>query len=99
MKTRSYQMALAAAVAASILLAAALGFVLLRGWHKASDTAAEDPVVARGPESAPQPAASGSASPAGAEPALAPFQLSPQHLQEIGVTTATVTMKEVNDDL
>jgi Cu(I)/Ag(I) efflux system membrane fusion protein/cobalt-zinc-cadmium efflux system membrane fusion protein len=45
-------------------------------------------VVARGPET-----------PAGAEPALAPVQLSPQRLQEIGVTTAAVELKNVNDNL
>ncbi len=33
------------------------------------------------------------------QPPLAPIQLSPQRLQEIGVTTAAVTYKDVNDDL
>jgi Cu(I)/Ag(I) efflux system membrane fusion protein/cobalt-zinc-cadmium efflux system membrane fusion protein len=43
------------------------------------------------------PPASGVA--AGAEPALTTVQLSPQRLQEIGVTTATVQRKDVNDTL
>jgi Cu(I)/Ag(I) efflux system membrane fusion protein/cobalt-zinc-cadmium efflux system membrane fusion protein len=41
----------------------------------------------------------GNAAPAGSEPALAPVQLSPQRLQEIGVTTAVAELKSVNDDL
>jgi Cu(I)/Ag(I) efflux system membrane fusion protein/cobalt-zinc-cadmium efflux system membrane fusion protein len=39
------------------------------------------------------------ASPAASEPALAPVQLSPQRLQEIGVTTAVAELKNVSDDL
>jgi len=34
-----------------------------------------------------------------AEPALGPLQLSPQRMQEIGVTSATVELKNVSDDL
>jgi RND family efflux transporter MFP subunit len=100
MKTRTYQIALAAAVAACVLLAAALAVALLRRGHAAPAAASSgDPVVARGPDVASPPASSASASAAGAEPALAPVQLSPQRLQEIGVTTATVERKDVNDDL
>jgi Cu(I)/Ag(I) efflux system membrane fusion protein/cobalt-zinc-cadmium efflux system membrane fusion protein len=89
-----------------MLLAAALAYVLMhRGLtfphaaqQTASQAASQDPVVARGPEFASQ-----STPPAGAssnsEPALAPLQLSSQRMQEIGVTTATVEMKDVNDDL
>jgi Cu(I)/Ag(I) efflux system membrane fusion protein/cobalt-zinc-cadmium efflux system membrane fusion protein len=98
MKTRTYQIALAAAVAACILLVAALAVVLLRPGH-ATPTAAFDPVVARGPRTALQPAPSGSSAAAGVEPALAPVELSSQRMQEIGVTTATVERKNVNDNL
>lgn len=98
MKTRTYQMALAAAVAACVLLTAALAYVLLRRNH-ATSAAAFDPVVARGPQTAAQPAPSGNVAAAAGEPALAPVQLSPQRLQEIGVTTATVERKNVNDNL
>jgi Cu(I)/Ag(I) efflux system membrane fusion protein/cobalt-zinc-cadmium efflux system membrane fusion protein len=98
-KTRTYQVALASAVAVSILLAAALAYVLLRRGHAAPAAAALDPVVARGPETASQPVLQGNAAPAGTEPTLAPLQLSAQRLQEIGVTTAVAELKSVSDNL
>jgi Cu(I)/Ag(I) efflux system membrane fusion protein/cobalt-zinc-cadmium efflux system membrane fusion protein len=90
-KTRTCQIALSAAVAVCVLLAAALAYVLVPRDRAALQASAQDPVVARGPETAPKPT--------GDEPALAPLQLSPQRLQEIGVTTATVELKNVNDAL
>ncbi len=99
MKTRTYQLSLAAAVAVCVLLAAALAVVLVHRNHAASQVASQDPVVARGPEMASQPMPSMGAAPSNAEPALTPVQLSPQRLQEIGVTTATVELKNVNDNL
>jgi multidrug efflux pump subunit AcrA (membrane-fusion protein) len=100
MKTRTYQIALATAVISCLLLAAALAFLLLRRGDAASMAgSSQDPVVARGPETSSQPAPSGSATVAGAAPALAPVQLSPQRLQEIGVTTAMVERKDVHDNL
>jgi RND family efflux transporter MFP subunit len=98
-KTRTYQFALAAAVAVCVLLAAALAYVLIPRLHTAPAAASQDPVVARGPETASQPMPSGGAASPGTEPALAPMQLSPRRLQEIGVTTATVELKNVNDNL
>jgi RND family efflux transporter MFP subunit len=100
MKTRMYQISLAAAVAASLVLATALAFTLLhRGPAAPAASSSQDPVVARGPDvgSKPMPQAGGAA--AGVEPTLATVQLSPQRLQEIGVTTATVQRKDVNDTL
>jgi Cu(I)/Ag(I) efflux system membrane fusion protein/cobalt-zinc-cadmium efflux system membrane fusion protein len=99
MKTRTYQIALAAAVAVCVLLAAALLYVLPHRSQAAPAAASQDPVVARGPQSGSQSLPAGGAAPAGAEPALATVQLSPQRLQEIGVTTATVERKDVQDDL
>ncbi len=99
MKTRTYQIALAVAVAVCILLAAALLFVLQRRDRSTPQTTLENPVVARGPEADSQPASSSRATPANDEPALAPVQLSPQRLQKIGVTMATVAFKNVSDDL
>jgi Cu(I)/Ag(I) efflux system membrane fusion protein/cobalt-zinc-cadmium efflux system membrane fusion protein len=99
MKTRTYQIALAAAVAVCVLLAAALLYVLPHRSQAAPAAASQDPVVARGPQSSSQPLPTGGAAPTGAEPALASLQLSPQRLQEIGVTTATVERKDVQDDL
>lgn len=99
MKMRTYQFALAAAVVICLLLAGSLAYVLLYRGHAAPATASQqDPVVARGPAAASQPEPSSSAAQAAAAP-LSPIQLSPQRLQEIGVTTATVTFKNVNDDL
>jgi len=101
MKTRTYQISLAAAIAASLLLAAALAFALLRRWPAAppSSQDSQDPVVARGPNVGSQPAPQTPDAAPGAAPALATIQLSPQRLQEIGVTTATVQRKNINDTL
>jgi len=98
-KTRTYQLALASAVAICILLAALLAYVVLYRGRITPPATSQDPVVARGPETASQPMPQSNASPAGSEPALATVQLSPQRLQEIGVTTATVERKDVNNDL
>jgi len=99
MKTRSYQIAFTTAAVLCILLAAALVYVLIGRNHWAPKAEPQDdPVVARGPQTDSRPA-----SPAGtasnAEPALGPVQLSPQRLQEIGVTSTTAKLKDVNDDL
>ena len=100
MKTRTYQISLASAVVVSVLLAGALAFALLRRGPSAPATASlQDPVVARGPDAGSKPIPQGSDVAVGAGPALATVQLSPQRLQEIGVTTATVQRKNVNDTL
>jgi multidrug efflux pump subunit AcrA (membrane-fusion protein) len=98
-KTRTYQLALASAVASCILLAAVLAYVVLYRDRATPPAVSQDPVVARGPETASQPVPEGHAAPAGSETALAPVQLSPQRLQEVGVTTAVVELRSVNDDL
>jgi len=98
MKTRTYQFALAATIGACALLAAALGYVLLPRYRAATQGASQDPVVARGPAVTTQPTSPVGAGP-NADPGLAPLQLSPQRMQEIGVTSATVEMKDVSDDL
>ncbi len=98
MKTRSYQFALAAAVAVCILLVSALGYVLMHRDHAIPQAASQDPEVARGPEITPQPTPTQGAA-SNAEPSLASLQLSPQRMQEIGITSATVEMKDVSDNL
>lgn len=95
MKTRSYQIALALSVTVCIVLAAALGFILVRRVRPAAQPSAQDPVIARGPDQAAAP----SAAQAGAEPALTPIQLSPQRMQQIGVTSTAVAMQEVKDEI
>ena len=100
MKTRTYQLALAAAVAVCVLLAGSLVYVLLyRGHPTAAAAAFDNPVIASGPAISQPAPPSSSASGASEQPPLTPIRLSPQRLQEIGVTTATVTLKDVNDDL
>jgi len=100
MKTRTYQVSLAAAVVVSLVLAGALAFALLHRRSVAPAAASsEDPVVARGPDVGSKTVPQAGGGSAGVEPALATVQLSPQRLQEIGVTTATVQRKDVNDTL
>lgn len=99
MKTRTYQIALGTAVALCGLLAGALVYVLLRRNHVASEAISPDPVVVRGTATTSTPMSPGNSAPAGAESSLATVQLSPQRLQEIGVTMATVELKNVNDNL
>jgi RND family efflux transporter MFP subunit len=95
MKIRAYQIALAAAVAACLLLAAAVGYLLLRQNRPAATIAVSD-VLARGPALAP---AMPGKTPTVADPALQPLQISPQRLQKIGVTTATAQIKNVLNTL
>jgi Cu(I)/Ag(I) efflux system membrane fusion protein/cobalt-zinc-cadmium efflux system membrane fusion protein len=97
-KTRTYQISLVSAVVVCVLLAAALLYILLPRDH-AGSRVSESPVVARGPAMSAQPTTSEAASTAAAEPALSSVQLSPQRLQGIGVTMATVELKDVNDNL
>jgi len=99
MKTRTYQLALGSAITICLLLASALAYVLLHGKIVVPETASEDTVVARGPQSSAPATPSGAAAPSAAEPALSPIQLSPQRLQQIGVTTASVSFKNVTQDL
>jgi RND family efflux transporter MFP subunit len=95
-KTRTYQIALAAALIVCVTLAAALVYVV-RGVHfTAPAPAVQDPVIARGP-AAGTPAAPKATE--AAEPALAPIQLSPQRMQQIGVTTAAVAYKDLNQQI
>jgi RND family efflux transporter MFP subunit len=99
-KTRTYQIALAAAAVVCIVLASALVYVLLPRLRAAvsQPAASQDPVLARGPDAASHSAPPVNGAPS-SEPSLAPLQLSPQRMQEIGVTTATVELKDVNNDL
>lgn len=100
MKTRTYQFALVAAVSACLLLAAALGYVLYAHRAPSVHATAEDPVIARGPAAGahamPMSPTNG-ATPT--EPPLAPLQLSPERMRAIGITLATVTEKNISDEL
>ena len=98
MSDRIYRQAFFMALAACVALAAGVGYLLL---HRSSPVPAAqtgDPVVARGPAASGASAPQGAA-PASAEPQLGPIQISPQRLQQIGVTTAVALLKTVNDKL
>jgi len=97
MSERSYRGAFGIAVV-YIVLAGALGFVLLHDHHTTEAAVEIDPVVAKGPTASEQTTAR-NVSQENSAPALTPVQLSPQRLQAIGVKTATVTMREMNDQL
>ncbi len=104
MSDRIYRQAFFMALAACVALAAGVGYLLLHRSHPmpaaqigpAAQTG--DPVLARGPAVSSASAPQG-AKPAGEEPQLGPIQISPQRLQQIGVTTAVAQMKNVNDKL
>jgi RND family efflux transporter MFP subunit len=99
MKARSYQLAFFIAVAVVVFLAAALVVIITRGYRLPAETASQDPIVARGPDKTATTPSPANSTEAGSEPALSPIQLSPQRMQEIGVTTAMVAVKQLNDKL
>ncbi len=81
-----------------LLLAAALAYVVMRRSGHAQAQSEVDAVVARGPEAAAStPATHNAAAMNSDDPALAPIQLTPQRIQEIGVTTAVAEMKTASD--
>ena len=99
MNDRSYRNALLAALVLCVLLAGGLGWELMHRRRTAQVQVSSDPVVAEGPAAPAQPAAPAAPPQYGAGPTLAPIQISPQRLQEIGVTTAQAEFKDVNDQL
>jgi Cu(I)/Ag(I) efflux system membrane fusion protein/cobalt-zinc-cadmium efflux system membrane fusion protein len=99
MNGNSYRRAFAASVVICVLLAVALAYVMFQGNRKTSSIEETDPVVARGPILTGQPPEVGKAATEGSAPTLTPIQLSPQRLQAIGVKTAVVEVKSVNDEL
>jgi len=98
MSDRVYRQAFFMALAACVALAGGVGYLFLHRNHPMPAEQTGDPVVARGPAASSAPATQGTA-PASAEPQLGPIQISPQRLQQIGVTTAVAQMKNVSDKL
>lgn len=98
MSERSYRGPFGIVVVICIVLAGALGFVFLHSSHTTQAAQETDPVVARGPAASEQTSPR-NASEENSAPPLSPVQLSPQRLQAIGVKTATVTLREINDQL
>ena len=97
MNERNYKQAFAAAAVICVVLAVALGYVLLRHGQVAAAPEETSPVVAKGPDLASQPSTATPSS--DVSPTLTPVQISPQRLQAIGVKTAVVEMRTVNDEL
>lgn len=98
MTDKNLKRALSVTIVLCILLAAALASTLLRRGSLLPAPKDSDIVVAAGPSVpiAAKPAAPVAAS---ADPSLAPLQLTPQRMQEIGVTTALVERKDVSSAL
>ena len=99
MNELGYKSAFGVTVVICIVLATSLAFVILRKDHKASLAKETDPVVARGPNAENEQSAGGNRVSGETAPTLAPLQLSPQLLQSIGVKTAVVEFKNINDEL
>jgi multidrug efflux pump subunit AcrA (membrane-fusion protein) len=98
MSDRVYRQAFFMALTVCIALAGGVGYLLSHRSHPNPAAQTSDPVVARGPAASAAPALQ-SPAPAGAELQLGPVQISPQRLQQIGVTTAVAQMKNLNDKL
>lgn len=102
MSDRVYRQAFFMALAACVALAVGVGYLL---QHRSqpipsaqTNGQASGLVVASGPVAS-SASSQKSAAPPSAEPELGPIQISPQRLQQIGVTTAVAQMKAVNDRL
>lgn len=99
MSEQNYRRALGTVVAICILLAAALVYVTSHRDHPTDLANQDDTVVARGPETTAQSMPMKNGVSADSASSLTPVQLSPQRLQAIGVKTAVVEMRPLNDEL
>lgn len=99
MNEQNYKKVFGATVVVCFLLAAALGFDLLRGNNWLRPNEDTDPVVARGPAVTEHETPQRNGSDENSAPTLTSVQLSPQRLQAIGVKTATVELKQIDDQL
>lgn len=97
MNERGYKYAFVIAVMLCLTLAGALGYVIrARNSSTPEETAV---VVAKGPEPSGQPSKVTEPATDSSKMQLTPVQLSPQRLQAIGVTMATVEMRTVSNQL
>ncbi|HEY1807921.1 MAG TPA: efflux RND transporter periplasmic adaptor subunit [Acidobacteriaceae bacterium] len=99
MSDRNYRNAFRGVLILCLLLGAALAWEMLHRGAAAPAQDPSDPVVAEGPIAAGKPAAPAAAAQSSDGAALAPIQISPQRLQQIGVTFAVAQLRDVNDDL
>src|ERR1043166_7233322 len=98
MSENIYRRALGVAVAFCVVLAIALGYVLLRE-HRTTAIDENDPVIAKGPDAAAQPMPTKDRAMDDSPPNLTPVRLSPQRMQAIGVKTAQVERQTLSDEL
>ena len=98
MNNKSLKRALFMAIGLCTLLAAALAYTVSHRDGRVHAQDDSDPVVASGPADA-KPGTKALPPANTDEPPLSPIQLSPRHLQEIGVTTALVEMKETSSEV
>lgn len=97
MKDLNYRNAFIVAIVLCLALSGALAYVL---WGKRSPAHEEMSIVAaKGPDVSQTMPMKSDPSTDSAPAILSPVQLSPQRLQSIGVTTATVEMKTITNDL
>ena len=99
MNEQNYKKAFGATIVVCLLLAVALGFQTLRGKNRLQPNEETDPVVARGPVATERAKPEKNSADDGEALTLTPVQLSPQRLQAIGVKTATVELKQIDDQL
>jgi Cu(I)/Ag(I) efflux system membrane fusion protein/cobalt-zinc-cadmium efflux system membrane fusion protein len=99
LNNRDYRSAFRAAFVLCVLLAGALAWQFLHASHPAQAQDQSDPIVAAGPPATAQTSSAAAPAQSSSEPALAPLQISPQRLQQIGVTTAVARMQEINEQL
>ena len=99
MNEQNYKKAFGATIVVCLFLAAALGFQTLRGKNRPQPNEETDPVVARGAVATERANPEKSSADDGQAPTLTPVQLSPQRLQAIGVKTATVELRQIDDQL
>lgn len=94
----NYRKAFIGTLILALLLAAALAYQFFHRGRTQVAADDSDPIVARGPAASSQPVPVNSAF-GSASPTLAPVQIPPERLQQIGVTTAVVEEKNIDDKL
>ncbi len=99
MNNHSYRNAFWVIFVLCLLLTGGLAWELLHRGRPAQAQDQSDPVVAQGPPVAAYQSSPASPAQSGADLTLAPLQISPQRLQQIGVTTAVAQFTQVDDQL
>ncbi len=98
MSDRNYRKPFLAVLFLCVLLGGALAWMMAHRGRPARSQDPADPVVAEGPTAA-DPRSTPAPVQNGDGPAPASIQISPQRLQQIGVTSAQAQLKDVNDQL